>query len=236
MLIDDLLTTLFDGKPHPLTESMATWLGSSRRFAAFVSANHTKIRKKLRTAQDLESMRDLQLELETAYLLLRERSLSLAYEPQHPSLGRSPDFEVRFTTKLAFMVEVTRLRTAGGRATEATATGTPLSDRFYNLLCSKLGQLLPQRGNVLVVGVEDSGITHADLQAGMVRLQQRAEANDPAVVQKQGFRDRSNFFQRYYRLSAVLVRDTSLEAGSPAILWANPQAKFPLPSRVYTAL
>jgi len=109
MLVDELLTYLFDGKPHFLAAPMATWLVSSRRFTAFVNTHHNKIRKKLRVAQETESLRNLQLELETAYLLLRERSLSLEYEPQHPELGRSPDFAVNFTTSLTFMVEATRL-------------------------------------------------------------------------------------------------------------------------------
>ncbi len=135
MPVDELLATLFDGQPHPLDSSMAMWLASSRRFTAFVSANHTKIRKKLRSADEPDNVRDLRLELETAWLLLRERSLSVAYEPQHPREGRSPDFAVTFTTSLTFMVEVTRLRPA--------ASALPLGERFHNLLCSKLGSFCP---------------------------------------------------------------------------------------------
>jgi len=86
-VIDELLTALFDGQSHLLAGRMAAWLASSRRFTAFVTTHHTKIRKKLRTAQEPESLRDLQLELETAYLLLRKRSLSLEYEPGHPQHG-----------------------------------------------------------------------------------------------------------------------------------------------------
>src|SRR5919108_5129234 len=115
-VIDELLTYLFDGQPHVFAEPIAAWLASSRRFTAFINTHHTKIRKKLRVAQGSENLRDLQLELETAYLLLREQSLSLAYEPQHPDLGRSPDFAVSFTTSLVFMVEVTRLRTTQSKA------------------------------------------------------------------------------------------------------------------------
>lgn len=229
MVVDELIDTLFDGRAHPLAAQMATWLAASRRFTAFVTANHTKIRKKLRTAQDPESMRDLQLELETAYLLLRERALSLVYEPQHSEGRRNPDFAVRFTTSLVFMVEVTRLRPGGPSA--------PLpGERFYSLLCSKLGQLSPQHSNVLVMGLDASGLPEEAVRAGMLRLQQRAENNDAAVVQRQGFGDRSDFFQHYQRLSALLVRGTPLQTGEAAILWLNPQARSPLPSRVRTAL
>ncbi len=82
MLSDDLLVSLFDGRPHPLAPALAGWMAASRRFTSFLAANQTKVRKKLRATRDPESRRDLQLELETAYLLLRERSLSLVYEPQ----------------------------------------------------------------------------------------------------------------------------------------------------------
>ncbi len=229
MVVNDLIDTLFDGQDHPVATAMATWLESSRRFTAFVMANHTKIRKKLRTAQDPESRRDLQLELETAYLLLRERTLSLEYEPQRSEGGRNPDFAVSFTTSLVFMVEVTRLRSSGGRA-------PLLGERFYSLLGSKLGQLAAQRSNVLIMGIEASGATDDEVRAGMLRLQQRAESNEAGVVQRQGFRDRSDFFQHYQRLSALLLRGMPLQSGTEPILWLNSQARSPLPSRVRTAL
>jgi hypothetical protein len=232
MLVDELLTSLFDGRSHLLTEPMAAWLNSSRRFTAFVKAHHTKIRKKIRTLQELESLRDLQLELETACLLLRERSLSLAYEPQHPELGRSPDFAVTFTTSLMFMVEVTRMRIPN-----ITSTALLPADRFSDMVCSKLGQLLARQSNVLLVGVEAPLPTHSDLHAAMLRLQQRAEANDLTLVQRYGFRDRADFFQHYQRLSAILVRGgTPRQASDPVFLWDNSQAKYPLPARVRTAL
>jgi len=248
MLINELFTYLFDGKPHLLAEPMSTWLASSRRFAAFVNAHQTKIRKKLRVAQGEENIRDLHLELETAYLLLRERSLSLAYEPQHPELGRSPDFAVTFTTSLTFMVEVTRMRAAQQRIpldiqkntnkmqSSAPTFAVSLSDRFSDTVCSKLGQLLPKRGNLLLIGVESSLLADYDLRATMLRIQQRAESNDSTVIHKHGFRDRSDFFQHYQRLSAILVRQIPLQASESLLIWNNPQSKYPLPVKVYTAL
>jgi hypothetical protein len=249
MLIDELLSFLFDGKSHLLAAPMATWLASSRRFTAFVIANRTKIRKKLRVEQDPESLRDLQLELETAYLLLMERSLSLVYEPGHPERGRSPDYAVTFTTSVVFMVEVTRLRSARPRTSPATlehphGTQSPsaavaiplLGERFTDMLCSKLGQLLPQRSNLLLVGAETAHFTHSDLQAAMLRIQHRAEGNDPTVLKDQGFRDRADFFDHYRRLSVLLVRGIPLQAGGPTVLWLNPQAKYPLPGKVRTAV
>src|ERR1700752_1623963 len=236
MLIDELITYLFDGEPHILAGSMEKWLASSRRFTAFVNSHHTKIRKKLRTVQSAENLRDLQLELETSYLLHRERSLSVAYEPQHPELGRSPDFAVTFTTSLTFMVEVTRLRSAGPGRSNTPVAGMLSGDRFTDMLCSKLGQLLSQRGNLLVVGVETSQLADYDPRGTMLRIQQRAEGNDSMIVHKHGFRDRADFFSHYYRLSALLVRGIPLQVGKHIIIWDNPQAKYPLPGKVRAAL
>jgi len=236
MLTDELLTYLFDGQPHLLAQQMATWLASSRPFTAFVSAFRDKIRKKLRVTQEQESLLDLRLELETAYLLLQERPLSLVYEAQLGQL-RYPDFAVTFTTSFTFMVEVTRLRADAQEQTPAAPATIPLTDeRLADTICSKLGQLLPQRSNVLLVGVEALQLTNSDLRATMLRIQQRAERSDSTFLQKHRFRDRADFFHHYQRLSEILVRGLHVQAAEPMVVWVNPQAKHPLPSKVRTVL
>ena len=248
MFVDDLLLYLFDGQPHILAAPMAMWLSSSRRFAAFVTTFRTKIRKKLRATPEPESVRDLRLELETAYLLLQERSLSLVYEPQSCGQSRCPDFAVSFTTSVNFMVEVTRLRNAqdtlqNQTQTPAQAPSAPntaprrqVDERLADVVCSKLGQLVPQRSNILVVGVEALQLNQDDLRVMMLRVQQRAEHNDIAFVQRHKFRDRSDFFQHYQRLSEIVVRGEHVQAAASAIVWVNPQAKHPLPSKVQTVV
>ena len=225
MLIDELLIYLFDGQPHPLATPMATWLAASRRFTAFVNTFHTKIRKKLRSTQELESLLDLRLELETAYLLLQERSLSVVYEPLPIGQLRGPDFAVTFTTSTLFMIEVTRLRII-----------QDVEESLADMVCSKLGQLPPQHTNILLVGIEAPGFTQDTLRTAMLHLQQRAERNDTAIVQRYGLRDRTDFFRHYQRLSELLVRGPHQPAGETVIGWVNPQAKHPLPGRVRTAL
>ena len=139
------------------------------------------------------------------------------------------------------MVEVTRLRAAQPKTLSetqlpnTTLTVPLLGDRFTDMLCDKLGQLLPQRSNLLLVGIEAAHLTHPDLNTIMIRFQQRAEGNDSAIIQRHGFR-RADFFRHYGRLSALLVRGTPLQASEPAVLWINPQAKYPLPAKVHTAL
>jgi len=239
MLIDELLTYLFDGKAHPLATPMATWLAYSRRFTAFVNTFHNKIRKKLRTTQEMERLLDLHLELETAYLLLQERSLSLIYEPPKGGQSRGPDFAVTYTTSTPFMVEVTR-GLAQAQELEPPPQAAPIrslaGEWLADMVCSKLSQLLLKHTNILLVGVKTPCFTQDTLRATMLNLQQRAERNDAAIMQRNGFRDRAHFFQHFQRLSELLVRGPHLQADEPLIGWVNPQAKYPLPGKVRTVL
>ena len=246
MQVDELLTYLFDGQAHLLAPEMETWLASSRRFAAFVNSFRDKIRKKLRTTQEQETLLDLRLELETAYLLLQEQRLSLVYEPPCGQ-SRCPDFAVTFTTRLTFMVEITRTRglQKGSNAQDLDQSMPPSDipspiqakgDSLADTICSKLGQLIPQRSNLLLVGVEALHLTQSDIHAAMLRVQQRAERNEPAFWQRYRFRDRADFFRYYQRLSEVLVREPQLQGDALVVAWINPQARYPLPSQVRTAL
>jgi hypothetical protein len=245
---DDLLTYLFDGGSNLLLQPMGTWLTSSRRFAAFATTFRDKIRKKIRTTQDRKGLLDLQLELETAYLLLQERALSVAYEPEHSKGIRSPDFAVTFTSSLTFMVEATRvqadLKNMAGESREqppapppATLPAIPpLGTRLADAVVSKLGQLLPRRGNVLLVAVEAAHLMPGDIRNAMLGIQQRVERNDSTVLQGYGFLDRADFFRHYQRLSEILVRVPHADAANSMVTWINPQAKHPLPGRVRTVL
>jgi hypothetical protein len=245
---DDLLAYLFDGGANQLLQPMGTWLASSRRFAAFAATFRDKIRKKIRTTQDQKGLQDLQVELETAYLLLRERALSVAYEPAHSKGIRSPDFAVTFTTSLTFMVEVTRVQAdlkniPGDSRGQPPASRpgtmpalTPLGTRLADAVLTKLGQLLPQRGNVLLIAIGAAHLMPDDIRNTMLNIQQRVERNDPSVLEGYGFLDRADFFRYYQRMSDVVVRGLHAEAVKSAVTWTNPQAKHPLPSRVRTIL
>jgi hypothetical protein len=241
MLTDELLGYIFDGQSsHLLAQPMAAWLASSRRFTDFVNTFRDKIRKKLRTVRDTEGLLDLRLELETAYLLLQERSLNLIYEPQRSEKLRRPDFAVTFTTSLTFMLEVTRLQASQKSTSTETVDAIPanssMGERLADAICSKLGQLLPQHSNILLLGVEATPITHDELHTAMLRVQQRVEGNNPGFLRRYQFRDRAHFFQHFHRLSEVLVRVPVLQTAEPVIVWVNPQGKHPLPARVRTAL
>jgi hypothetical protein len=147
------------------------------------------------------------------------------YEPLPIGQSRGPDFAVAFTTSTVFMIEVTRLRMV-----------QEIRERLADMVCSKLGQLRLQHGNILLVGVEAPHLTQDTLRAAMLQLQQRAERNDATIVQGRGFRDRADFFNHFQRLSELLVCGSRLQAGEPVIGWVNPQAKYPLPAKVRNVL
>jgi hypothetical protein len=223
-----------------LAQPMAAWLASSRRFMTFATTYRDKIRKKLRTTPDQASLLDLRLELETAFLLLGQRRLSLVYEPRCEQ-PRCPDFAVTFTTSLTFMLEVTRLQAEQKNTLATPAANTIPEDPFVDerladTICSKLGQLLPHRSNVLLIGLETLNLTQDDLQATMGHVQQRVEQDGSGFWQRYQLRNRADFFRYYRRLSEVLVRGPDLLAAEPMTVWVNPQAKHSLTSKARTAL
>jgi hypothetical protein len=86
------------------------------------------------------------------------------------------------------------------------------------------------------VGVDALHLTQNELQAVMLRIQQRAERSESAFWTRYGFQERADFFRHYQRLSEVLVRQSQWPSDEPVVGWVNPQAKYSLPGKVRTAL
>ncbi len=252
MLIQELLDFLFGSSTHPLQPAMADWIRDSRRFASFVEANGSKIRKKIHSRSDPGSLLDLRLELETAFRLHREPAFTLTYEPGTSGKRAGPDFGVSYTTRFEFMVEVTRIQ--GGTRPESSSDSDPasnsvsiaieaeaaggfsLENRIAEVVCSKLRQLRPGMANVLLVGANSAGLTADPLRLSILKAQQWAERNDPAILSRHGFETRAGFFACYQRLSELVVRDLLAAPGSIPLVWINPQGRNPMPAKVRTAL
>ena len=253
---DEGLDDLFEGRPHALAPIVAAWLASSRRFARFVHDHHSKIRKKLRAVQDHESVRDLHIELETAFQFAHDKALTPVYEPA-TGTSRRPDFAVRYTTSLEFMVEVTRLR--GGLDT-TTATVPRQADaldhdsahdardalserRLARVLASKLGQTVAGHANLLIIGIDTPPPSGEELDAALQRIRRRVETGDEDALRRQGFTGRGDTLRRTEALSAILVRPAPDPAAavrevqaSDVTLWSNPRAAVPLPNKVRSAV
>ena len=203
----------------PLVAALADWASDDPRFAAFVAANTTKIRKKIRSAGDDDTRASLRFELAVARALLRERRIALAYEPLGQGKRRGPDFGATFKTHTPCGVEATRLRS---------------THRLGDALAGKLAQLLPQQCNLIVLGSDDP-LAPESLAQSMAQLKLRAERRDELLFERSGLRDAPEFFKHFGRLSALAVLP-SAEGAAPAAVWHNPQARHPLPNDLRAAI
>ena len=222
---DELLAFL--GAAPEAQAPLARWLSASPRFAAFADEYRDKIRKKLRSAAGAEGVRDVLCELETAHALLREPRFELAYEAHAHSQARGPDFSLTYRTHTLCHVEAARLR----------ASAAPAGERLHEVVCSKLGQMLPSAMNVLAIATGTALPSDGELDHALRQLQARAERSDPRVLMRYHFDKRAEFFKCYTRLSAVVLRNGwEAEAPGPAVLWLNKQARRPLPDPMARAL
>jgi len=237
--------TIFDDPNHPLAAPLAAWGVAAPRFAAFVEEHRDKIRKKARGARDPEALGDLLLELTVARDLHRGRLGALAYEHRLPDRTRVPDFALTLPNGVVVMVEVTRLRPAVAVAGGELAGATPrhgddsasIDARLAVLICGKLGQLVPNLPNVVVVGVPAALLPALDVAEALRALVARAERRELTLRERHYIRQPSDFFRPYRSLSGLLVRPWPRPAAPPpATFWTNPQATKTLPARLRASL
>ncbi len=231
MTADEILVEIFEDQPHPLRAPFTTWLTTSKRFRSFAENYRTKIRAKIKAKHDAENLQDLAFELATAYRLLQDPRLNLAYEHRAIGQARRPDFAVSFTTKFTFSVEVTRMQPIQADDTERE------NSKLQYVIASKLAQMLPGMINVLVIGADESNIHNFDVNAALLQLKKRADAKDALLFNRSGARDGADFFRAYQRLSGILLGSAQNRTShDPPILWVNKEARHPLPATLQTLL
>ncbi len=145
----DLISYVCEGQSPLLAGKLLQWMEASARFTVFVDTYRDKVRKKIRVIRDPESAMDVRGELEIAYCLLKDRRLSVAYEPYASAKRRGPDFAATYRANLIFNIEVARIRVEKGGA-----GGIDLGrkeDRILRILIDKLGQMQPGMANLLVI-------------------------------------------------------------------------------------
>lgn len=226
MKAQELLTFLCEDPTDEAAIRITPWITQSKRFHAFVDDNRTKIRKKLRTATTEESLRSVLLELEVARHLLADRRCQVAYERYGHGRVRSPDLTVTFRERTIVNLEITQM--------QAPTAETPEWDgKLIGLVCFKLGQMIPESLNVLVVAPESGSLTLEAVTRAMKRLKERVEQRDGGLLSRFGFADPSGFFKQFQWLSGIMVWKPAEEGKS---LWANPQARHPLPAAIVSLL
>lgn len=220
---DRLALELLDRGPgDPLADELRAWLAGSPRFRAFATANRDKIRKKLRTAGDAESLRDVRAELLAAELLLADRRIELSFEA-YGSGRRGPDFTVTFRSTRTFNLEVTRLRREPSAAALATS------------ILAKLRQLPPSVPNALLIAIDAPAAEGQVVSAATRSLRSRADAKDEAIFDRAGLEGSRGFYDRYLRLGAVIAWCEGAQGDGRAALWTNTSARIALPERAALA-
>jgi hypothetical protein len=233
MTTDELLDYIFLHNTHALAEQCQQWVAASPRFLSFADQYRDKIRKKVRGIRDEEGLKDLQFELEVAYLLLSERRFAVEYEKGGVGKQRGPDFCVTFKTHTPFNVEVKRIR-----ASEAERPAEPPEySRIASTTCQKIGQLPAGMINLLAIA-SDSGLYQGpDVAAAMAGLRGRAERRDEPFFTRRGFLGARDFLKQYQRLTAVLFHTHAAGGdGQPSTLWPNPIGRQRLPDDLRNAL
>jgi hypothetical protein len=224
--VDRLVTYLLDGPavgaPDQVAADLAAWLGGSARFLSFVDAHRDKVRKKLRGATGSQARGDVRAELETAFLLLADRRVDLAFEA-YGAGKRGPDFTVTFRAVHRFNLEVTR------RRLDAALAGP---DGLANAVLGKLRQLPADAPNVVLIAIDGPAASGAEVAAAMRALKQRADRRDDLFFASRGFAAAREFVLCYLRLSAVLVVSGG---GAGAQSWSNPEARRQLPEGAVAA-
>lgn len=213
---------LLDGAvDDPIADDLVAWLAHSPRFRAFAEAHRAKIRKKLRSASDSESRRDVRAELRTASLLLDDPHIDLAFEA-YGARRRGPDFSADYRGR-RFNLEVTRLR----HARSATA--------FQRPFLAKLRQLPPSVPNLLLVAVDGDHAEALDVATTARELRQLADRKAEAFFVARGFSGTRDFYDRYLRLGAVITWAEAADGDARAAAWINRSARIALPERAVRA-
>jgi hypothetical protein len=247
-----LLNELFNGQAHGLSQPFTQWVASSKPFTAFAQSYLSKIRKKIRMGRDDEERYNLYCELRTAFLLLQESKLAVAYEPYGMDQGRSADFAVTFRSNTLFHVEVTRMRLSqpeqqlfhqessegeSSRVEQVDFVRRLESRRLTDVVCEKLGQLSVDTPNILWVWSGSRALAEMEIDQVMVGLKRGVEQRDADLFARYGFGKPADFIRFYQRLSVILLQNPDTQAGSLSpILWRNKDAKHPLPTKITTLL
>jgi hypothetical protein len=223
--VNELMANIFEGKANFLSQWLEAQVKASRRFRAFADHYRGKIRSKHRLAQDRDALKDLQLELEAAALLVEDTRFEIQYEMYASQNQRGPDFTVAFRVNTKFNVEVTRLR-----LTEAPEPDDPAGIRkFIFTLMEKAVQMPPSIINFLMMGAE-LPLNPDDLLQATTALKLLAERKEDEFFIRRGYKNATDFQRQFQRISGVILRP------SPLHLWLNPQAKHAAANDLANAL
>jgi hypothetical protein len=128
---------------------------------------------------------------------------------------------LQFRARSDINLEVTLLRAAGELNGDI---------RIGGVISNKLGQMISECANVLILAADGAELSVADLAQQVKALKLGVERRDPAVCLRSGYSTPADFFREFQWLSAVALWDLNPRPGPRFALWQNPQARRVLPS------
>ncbi len=228
----DLSAYLFEEQPGSaelLSGELLRWMEASSRFTTFVETYRDKVRKKIRSSPEPESLLDLRSELETAYRLLCDRHFALIYEPYASAKKRSPDFSVSYRANLLFNIEVARLRVEEpevGRMDFSRKEG-----RILRIFLYKLGQMQPGVPNLLAVHTHVDLVAALNLNRLMRAVKLKVEGKDASFYALSRYPNPAAFYKDFLHLSGIVLWASAPAALAPQV-WPNKQSRPGLPEKV----
>ena len=171
-------------------------------------------------------MSDVRAEFETAALLLRAESFTLAYETYAASKQRGPDFTVTFKTHTPFNVEVRRIRSL---ELEEQGTETRIG-KLMAVLSDKVGQMPPGIINLLWL-ISEREISSSDITRAVTTLRRVAGHKTESGEMSRSIQRAAEFQKYSHRLSGVVLRHAEDLA-----FWQNPLARHHTPTEIVNVL
>lgn len=216
----ELLAFIFDSQPHALTSSLSEWVAGSTRYAAFLDRYKDKIRKKLRVTRDKEALADLLFELQIPHWLLQNKRFELEYEPYASAKTRGPDYAFTFRANFVFNIEATHVR----GLQDPVAGEAAIDQRLIDVLCGKLGQMLPNMANLLFLAIPKP-VSMDYLADHLAWMRSKAESKDAKFFARYNFSSPGGFLTVFKRLSGVYAFGGAGETAA----WLNSQSSLKLP-------
>jgi hypothetical protein len=217
-----------------LQSELGHWIENSPRFAAFITTNQDKVRKKLTTSDDEEHRLDMRAELLVAFLIVADRRFELAFEA-YGARRLGPDLTVTFRANQRFNLEVTRLRSTGDAEVPASQDPAPGVARLANVITGKLRQLPGDIPNALLIAARGLPLDEDTLIAATRLLKTHTDRKDDAFFARRGFKDARDFYAQYLHLGGIFVLNEAIAPAS-AVFSANREARHPLTKEAVSAL
>ncbi len=215
------------------------WKLACPRFQVFFEDNKKKIEGKTNGAKTDEDLRDLEFELEVAFLLLQDSRFEVVRYEGGDRTKHHPDYAVLFQKNIHFNVEVKRVRGVKVRQTKQHPTPIPYTQnefkKFGDNMCQGCRQSVPHMINVLVITSDGDNIEDIDLKWAVQGITQMINKRDDAFFRGKGFNGAEDFLKYWWRLSGVVYLSSWVKFGDTPRrneLWCNPDAVMPIPESI----